>query len=87
MRVGRHLQADHLSIGAQNDIEQASELARRMVTEWGMSETLGPIKYEEHEDTVHLGFGSLDETFTFLESAGYEPAEVLDLRVGRGGRA
>ena len=42
---------------------------------------------EEHEDTVHLGFGSLDETFTFFESAGYEPAEVLDLRVGRGGRA
>jgi cell division protease FtsH len=54
-RIGEQCFTGELSTGAQNDIEQASELARRMVTEWGMSEALGPIKYETNEDTVFLG--------------------------------
>src|SRR5256714_4207189 len=36
---------DHLNTGASSDIMQATELARRMVTEWGMSERLGPLRY------------------------------------------
>jgi cell division protease FtsH len=41
--------------GAGNDIERATELARRMVCEWGMSETLGPLAYEKREGPVFLG--------------------------------
>ena len=43
------------STGAQNDIEQATELARRMVCEWGMSEILGPISYGQKEEPIFLG--------------------------------
>lgn len=41
--------------GAGNDIERATELARRMVCEWGMSEKLGPLAYEKREGPVFLG--------------------------------
>ncbi len=41
--------------GAGNDIERATELARRMVCEWGMSDLLGPLAYEKREGPVFLG--------------------------------
>ncbi len=41
--------------GAQNDITRASELARMMVTKWGMNEELGPISYSESEEHLFLG--------------------------------
>ncbi len=41
--------------GAQNDIDQATELARRMVCEWGMSKTLGPIAFGQKEEPIFLG--------------------------------
>jgi cell division protease FtsH len=41
--------------GAGNDIERATDLARRMVCEWGMSEKLGPLAYEKREGPVFLG--------------------------------
>jgi cell division protease FtsH len=41
--------------GAQNDIDQATEIARRMVCEWGMSKTLGPIAYGQKEEPIFLG--------------------------------
>jgi len=41
--------------GAQNDIEQATGIARRMVCEWGMSEALGPIAYGQKEEPIFLG--------------------------------
>jgi cell division protease FtsH len=44
--------------GAENDIERATEIARRMVCEWGMNETLGPLSYEKREGPVFLGMGS-----------------------------
>ncbi len=43
------------STGAQNDIEQATEIARRMVCEWGMSKTLGPIAYGQKEEPIFIG--------------------------------
>ena len=46
---------DHLNTGASSDIMQATELARRMVTEWGMSEKLGPLRYNENQQEVFLG--------------------------------
>ena len=41
--------------GAQNDIEQATDLARKMVCEWGMSDLLGPIAYGQKEEPIFLG--------------------------------
>jgi cell division protease FtsH len=41
--------------GSQNDIEQATEIARRMICEWGMSATLGPIAYGQKEEPIFLG--------------------------------
>jgi cell division protease FtsH len=46
---------DNVTTGASNDIQQATNLARRMVTEWGMSEKLGPLKYSDNEEEVFLG--------------------------------
>ena len=40
---------DHLNTGASSDIMQATELARRMVTEWGMSEKPGPLRYNDNQ--------------------------------------
>jgi cell division protease FtsH len=47
--------ADNITTGAGDDIRQATNLARRMVTEWGMSEKLGPLRYSENEEEVFLG--------------------------------
>src|SRR5260221_395321 len=47
--------AENVTTGASDDIRQATNLARRMVTEWGMSEKLGSIRYTENEEDVFLG--------------------------------
>ena len=47
--------ADQVSTGASNDIERATQIARNMVTRWGLSDLMGPIKYDETEDEVFLG--------------------------------
>ncbi|MAZ39834.1 MAG: ATP-dependent zinc metalloprotease FtsH [Legionellales bacterium] len=46
---------EHVTTGASNDIERATELARNMVTRWGLSDKLGPIVYGEDEGEVFLG--------------------------------
>jgi cell division protease FtsH len=46
---------DNVTTGAASDIHQATALARRMVTEWGMSDRLGPLRYSENEEEVFLG--------------------------------
>ncbi|MGU5659341.1 ATP-dependent zinc metalloprotease FtsH [Aeromonas veronii] len=47
--------AEKVSTGASNDIERATEIARKMVTQWGMSERLGPMLYAEEDGEVFLG--------------------------------
>ncbi|MDY6407569.1 MAG: ATP-dependent zinc metalloprotease FtsH, partial [Pseudomonadota bacterium] len=47
---------DRVSTGASNDIQVATTIARKMVTEWGFSDTLGPIAYEEPQGEVFLGY-------------------------------
>ncbi len=46
---------EQVSTGASNDIERATELARNMVTKWGLSQRLGPLSYSEEEGEVFLG--------------------------------
>jgi len=47
--------AEKVTTGASSDIRQATDMARRMVTEWGMSEKLGPILYSANQEEVFLG--------------------------------
>ena len=46
---------ENVSTGASNDIERATDIARKMVTQWGFSEKLGPLLYAEDEGEVFLG--------------------------------
>ena len=46
---------DKVTTGASNDIMQATDLARKMVTEWGMSDKLGPLRYNDNQEEVFLG--------------------------------
>ena len=54
-RAAEELIFKDYTTGAGNDIEKATELARRMVCEWGMSEKLGPLALEKRENPVFLG--------------------------------
>ena len=54
-RIAEELMFRQITTGAQNDIEQATEMARKMVCEWGMSETLGPLTYGKKEEQIFLG--------------------------------
>ena len=45
-----------VSTGASNDIQVATTIARKMVSEWGMSEEMGPVAYDEPQDEVFLGY-------------------------------
>jgi len=49
------LGADGITTGASNDIQRATEIARNMVTKWGLSEALGPLMYDEGGEEVFLG--------------------------------
>jgi cell division protease FtsH len=46
---------DSVTTGAQNDIQRATDIARKMVTKWGLSDRLGPLMYGEEEEEVFLG--------------------------------
>ena len=50
--------ADGVTTGASNDIERATQLARNMVTKWGLSERMGPVKYDDEEGEVFLGMSA-----------------------------
>lgn len=54
-RVSERLVFGEVSSGAENDIEQATRLARRMVSRWGMSEVIGPVSVSSSQEEVFLG--------------------------------
>jgi cell division protease FtsH len=54
-RIAEETTFNQITTGAQNDIEQATEMARKMVCEWGMSEALGPLTYGRKEEAIFLG--------------------------------
>ncbi|MBE7463529.1 MAG: ATP-dependent metallopeptidase FtsH/Yme1/Tma family protein [Planctomycetes bacterium] len=54
-RIAEEMFVGDYSTGAKADIEMATNIARKMVCEWGMSDKLGPVKYQEDEENVFLG--------------------------------
>ncbi len=54
-RVAEELVLNHKTTGAGNDIERATDLARKMICEWGMSDRLGPLNYGKKEEHIFLG--------------------------------
>ncbi len=54
-RIAEEITFGQISTGAANDIEQATEMARKMVCEWGMSSDLGPLSYGRKEEAIFLG--------------------------------
>jgi len=54
-RIAEKIIFDEITTGAGNDLERASDLARKMVCEWGMSDDLGPLTYGKKEEQIFLG--------------------------------
>jgi len=54
-RIAEEIFMNQMTTGASNDFERATEMARRMVTQWGMSDAMGPMVYGENEGEVFLG--------------------------------
>ena len=54
-RIAEEITMDSLTTGAGNDLERATELARRMVCEWGMSDAMGPLTFGKKEEQIFLG--------------------------------
>ncbi|EFP96003.1 ATP-dependent zinc metalloprotease FtsH [Vibrio caribbeanicus] len=64
---------DKVSTGASNDIERATDIARKMVTQWGFSDKLGPLLYAEEEGEVFLG-----RSVTQTKHMSDETAKLID---------
>jgi cell division protease FtsH len=77
-RLAEEIKFKDVTTGASNDFEKATELARRMVTQYGMSETLGPIQYGRGNHQVFLG-RDLGEERNYSE----EIASKIDAEVRR----
>src|SRR5580693_8314710 len=88
-RIAEELFLGHMSTGAGNDIERATELARKMVCEWGMSD-LGPLTFGKKEEQIFLGREiaqhrdyseataiQIDEEVKKMVSAGYATAKGI----------
>ena len=89
-RAAEELILKDFTTGAGNDIERATNLARKMVCEWGMSENMGPLAYGKKEEQIFLGreFAThkdysedtakrIDQEVTKLVSSSYERAKQL----------
>ncbi|HEY3698629.1 MAG TPA: ATP-dependent zinc metalloprotease FtsH [Spongiibacteraceae bacterium] len=70
---------DGVTTGASNDIKRATEIARNMVTKWGLSEKMGPLLYDESEEEIFLGRSAA----TGSRSVSSETAKEIDHEVRR----
>jgi cell division protease FtsH len=77
-RAAEELVLGHTTTGARDDIEKATELARRMVCEYGMSDTLGPISLGKKEEQIFLG-----RDFTQMQDYSNDTAIEIDNEVRR----
>src|SRR3546814_7934260 len=69
---------DELNTGASNDIQQATDMARSMVMEYGMSEKLGWLRYRDNQDEVFLG-----HIVSRAQNMSEETAKLIDAEVRR----
>jgi len=89
-RVAEEMFLNQMTTGAGNDIEQATEMARRMVCEWGMSEEMGPLTFGKKEEQIFLGREiaqhrdyseataiKIDSQVSELVRSGYERAQQI----------
>jgi cell division protease FtsH len=89
-RAAEQLALGSITTGAQNDLETATEIARRMVVSWGMSQKMGLFSFDDSPQAVFLGrelagnphisqrtAGIIDEEVTRLLSDGYQTAENI----------
>lgn len=75
-RAAEEVALGQITTGAGNDIERATDLARKMVCEWGMSEKMGPLTYGTKEEQVFLG-----RDFNVQKNFSDETAKLIDLEV------
>jgi cell division protease FtsH len=78
-RTAEEIALGEVSTGAQNDLQRATDIARAMVTEWGMSETLGAINYENHRRSRFLDVPLGAERGLYAE----DTARLIDAEVKR----
>ncbi len=77
-RAAEELVLDDMTTGAGNDIERATDMARKMVCEWGMSETLGPLMFGKKEEQIFLG-----REFAQHRDYSEKTAEAIDNEIKR----
>jgi cell division protease FtsH len=80
-RVAERIILNHETTGAGNDIERATEIARKMVCEWGMSERLGTLSYGRNEEPIFLG-REISRHRDFSENTAQQIDEELKRIVG-----
>jgi cell division protease FtsH len=78
-RTAEELAIGDISTGAQNDLQRASDLARAMVTEYGMSDTLGAVSFDGHSRNRFLDVGLGAERGAYAE----ETAQAIDAEIRR----
>ena len=72
-RVAEEVALGHMTTGAGNDLQRATDLTRKMVCEWGMSDKLGPLTYGKHEEQIFLG-----KEFAKQKDYSEKTAEAID---------
>ncbi len=77
-RAAEEIVMKDFTTGSGNDIERATEISRKMVCEWGMSETMGPLSYGKKEDQIFLG-----REFATHKDYSEETAKKIDEEVSR----
>jgi cell division protease FtsH len=78
-RTAEEIKFGHLSTGAQNDLQRATDIARAMVTEFGMSETLGAVNYNGHKRQAFIDMPFMQERGNYSE----DTALKIDVEVKR----
>ncbi|MDY0042785.1 MAG: cell division protein FtsH, partial [Desulforhabdus sp.] len=78
-RVSEEVIFGDISTGAQNDLQRATDIARSMVTEYGMSDRLGPLTYTREPRSAHLDIGPHIRERDYSEST----AQLIDSEVSR----
>jgi cell division protease FtsH len=78
-RTAEEIALGEISTGAQNDLQRATDIARAMVAEWGMSDALGAVNYDGHKRNKFLDLPLGPDRGTYAE----ETARLIDAEVKR----